>query len=173
MTPAAQWKPREGFSGQSSGNAIVIGGKTLAIFGGERGYLPWRFFGDVWTSEDGANWTEQSKKAGWAGISSGSLWDVFGRSGHIVAQSEGTLWLMGGYLGRSDVWCVSTSGAEMTGQWVNVAKKSPWPGRYDHLLAVVGKKLVLFGGENSAAGFGGPYYNDVWSADITACAPGA
>jgi len=166
VTEKAQWDKREGFSGQSSGNAIVIGGKTLSIIGGEKGYLPTGFFGDVWTSEDGANWTEQVKTAEWAGISGGSIWDIKGRSGHIVAQSEGTLWLAGGYLGRNDVWCSKTS--SLGAKWVNVDKKSSWAGRYDHLLAVVGSKLVLFGGEDSAAGTGGPYYNDVWSADITA-----
>eukprot|EP00756_Hemistasia_phaeocysticola_P022305 Hpha_TRINITY_DN15826_c1_g2::TRINITY_DN15826_c1_g2_i1::g.190076::m.190076 len=173
-TPSAQWGKREGFSGQSSGNAIVIGGQSLAVIGGEKSYLPTGFYGDVWTSEDGANWTQQTKTAAWAGLSGGSVWELKGRSGHIVAQSEGTLWLAGGYLGRNDVWCINaTKGSDMSGDWVRVAKKSPWAGRYDHLLAVVGNKLVLFGGENSAAGFGGPYYNDVWSADITACTPGA
>lgn len=164
VTEHAQWDKREGFSGQSSGNAIVQDGKYLTIIGGEKGYLPTGFYGDVWTSEDGANWTQQAEKAGWAG---GSIWNYKGRSGHIVAQSEDTLWLAGGYLGRNDVWCSKTS--NLGAKWVEVQKNSPWAGRYDHLLAVVGSKLVLFGGENSELGTGGPYFNDVWSADITAC----
>ena len=37
------------------------------------------------------------------------------------------------------------------------------------IMHVVGNKLVLYAGENSAMGFGGPYFNDVWAAELEAC----
>lgn len=175
-TAQAPWAAREGFTGQSSGMDIVIGGSSLTVMGGENGYLPWGYFGDVWSSEDGATWVQRREKAEWAGFSSRSIWNLKGRSGHIVASEQKndgttTLWLSGGYLGRSDVWCLSgvQTAADLERPWTRVSKSSPWAGRYDHVMAVVDKKLIMFSGENSAAGIGGPYYNDVWSADLEDC----
>merc|ERR1712070_1079433 len=61
VTEKAAWPAREGFTGQSSGNDVVVAGSSLAVMGGEKGYLPWSYFSDIWTSEDGANWTLQRK----------------------------------------------------------------------------------------------------------------
>jgi hypothetical protein len=169
------WPAREGFTGQSSGNDVVIAGSSLAVMGGEKGYLPWSYFSDIWTSEDGANWTLQRKAAEWTGFSGGSIWNLKGRSGHIVASQHhhdgsATLWLSGGYLGRSDVWCLRVqSAADLARPWTRVAKKSPWHGRFDHMMQVVGDQLILYSGENSAAGIGGPYFRDVWTTKLEAC----
>jgi len=174
----AAWHAREGFTGQSSGNDVVVAGKWLSIMGGEKGYLPWSYFSDIWTSDDGANWTLQRKKAEWAGLSGGSIWNLKGRSGHIVASQRHsdestTLWLSGGYLGRSDIWCLNVHNiADLGRPWTLVAKKSPWHGRFDHMMQVVGDQLVIYSGENSAAGIGGPYFNDVWTATLEACGSG-
>lgn len=171
----AAWQAREGFTGQSSGNDVVVAGASLSIIGGEKGYLPWGFFSDIWTSEDGAEWTLQRKAAEWAGFSGGSIWNLKGRSGHIVASqrhddASTTLWLSGGYLGRSDVWCRNVRNAsDLGGPWTLVAKTSPWHGRFDHMMQVVGDQLIIYSGENSAAGIGGPYFNDVWAANLIPC----
>jgi len=176
VNASPSYAAREGFTGQSSGNAVVIGGKSLAIMGGERSYLPTGFFSDIWTSEDGASWTLRKEHAEWTGWSGGSLWNLKGRSGHIIASQSNTdgsstLWLSGGYLGRSDVWCLGNvrNASDLSRPWYRVASKSPWHGRFDHMMTVVRNQLLVFSGENSAAGIGGPYYNDVWAAELEEC----
>lgn len=170
---AAPWKPREGFTG---GVGVVAGNSSITVMGGEAGYFPWAFFSDIWTSEDGASWTQRAEKASWTGMSAGSIWNLKGRSGHIVAKQElddgsSTFWLTGGYLGRSDVWCIDGvhSGKDLEKSWRRVSSSSPWHGRFDHGLVVMDGKLILMGGENSALGFGGPYFNDVWVAPLPGC----
>lgn len=168
-TPAAPWPAREGESG---GSGVVIGDdEELALMGGEAGYFPDSFFSDVWTSREGLNWTMRAEKAEWT---DGGLWNKKGRSGHIVAKQTtpggDVLWLAGGYLGKHDVWCIGNvkTAADLARPWTLVGE-APWKGRYDFGLTVIGgDQLVMFGGENSALGFGGPYYNDVWIAQLPA-----
>jgi hypothetical protein len=174
-TADAGWAAREGFTGQSSGNDVVVAGESLVIMGGEQGYFPTGFFGDIWSSKDGVEWVQRREKTEWTGFSSESLWNLKGRSGHIVTSQKkedgsSVFWLSGGYLGMSDVWCLNVRSVDdLSNPWTRVAKTSPWHGRFDHMMVVVGNKLVLFAGENSAAGFGGPYFNDVWAADLEDC----
>lgn len=166
VTKNAGWAPREGLSG---GHGFVVGNQEeLVVIGGESGYFITDFFSDVWTSLNGANWTERQTKAEWTN----GGWNKKGRSGHIVVKQTtsgkgDTLWLAGGYLGKHDVWCVGGiySGSDLTKGWLNIGN-APWKGRYDHVLIIHNSKLFMFGGENSALGFGGPYYNDVWAADV-------
>ena len=74
------------------------------------------------------------------------------------------------YDGRSDIWCIDVkTAADQARPWTRLAKSSPWHGRFDHMMQVVGDQLIAYGGENSGAGIGGPYYNDVWSATLEAC----
>ena len=174
----AGWDAREGETG---GVGVVVGGggeeEAITLLGGEAGYTPGKFFADVWTSKDGAAWTERRTKAEWAGFGAGSLWNLKGRSGHIVAKQEAeaaggnaTLWLAGGYLGLHDVWCLGgvRGAADLEREWQRVGD-APWAGRYDHILVPFAGKLVMLGGENSAFGTGGPYYNDVWTATMPPC----
>lgn len=128
-------------------------------------------FGGCWE-----HWVQQQKTAQWSGVTGGSIWNLKGRAGHIVASQthedgSQTLWLSGGYLGRSDVWCLGgvRKASDLSRPWTRIAKKSPWHGRFDHEMHVVGNKLVLYSGEDSALGFGGPYFNDVWSAELEPC----
>lgn len=177
VTAKAAWKAREGFTGQSSGNDIVIAGESLGVFGGEEGYFPDFYFADIWTSEDGANWVKQREQADWAGEGGGDpLWQKKGRSGHIMASQampdgSQTLWLSGGFLKQQDVWCLGNvrSPKDLSRTWTLVANESAWPGRFDHMMVVLGDELILYGGEDSAGGIGGNYFNDVWSSKLEPC----
>merc|ERR1712048_661875 len=92
VTDSAEWSAREGISGQSSGNDLVIAGTSLVAIGGEKGFLPWDCFDDLWTNDDGKAWTKQRSNNDWKC-----------RTGHVVAQQpidDGsvTMWLAGGFL---------------------------------------------------------------------------
>lgn len=145
--------------------ANIDGSEKLWLIGGFDGT---KYKNDVWSSTDGANWTQ--------GTLSGTPFSA--RQGHqvVVANIGGNkkLWLIGGFDGSSqslgrlnDVWS-SANGTDWTK--VKADKKNPDPAvdkqfvpRTLHQVVASGSKLWVIGG------FGGSYtsrnnLNDVWSS---------
>jgi hypothetical protein len=127
-----------------------------------------KFFADVWSSEDGANWLEETGDAGWAG-----------RAGLSAVVFKGAIWVFGGSQGDdaatggqgrvllNDVW-KSRDGR----RWERVTAEAPWAKRAGAAAVVKNGFIYLLGGER---GFTcGPvpaplcvperdlYFNDVW-----------
>jgi hypothetical protein len=127
-----------------------------------------KFFADVWSSEDGANWTEEAADAGWAG-----------RAGLSAVVFRGAIWVFGGSQGDdvstggqgrvlfNDVW-KSRDGRH----WERVTAAAPWAPRAGAAAVVKDGFLYLLGGERGftcgpvPAPFCVPerdlYFNDVW-----------
>lgn len=159
---AAPWVAREGMSG---GTGLTFGG-NVTVIGGETGYFEDAFLGDVWSSATGGagDWKQHTQLAE---FSVGG----YGRTGHVVAKQtttkagsmeEEVLWLAGGFLSLSDVWCTS----DLDEPWIMAEASSPWPGRYDMIMRTFQGRLVVMAGEDSPQGFGGPFFNDVWAAEL-------
>ena len=90
VTAAAAWSARSLHSG------VVYDGK-LWVIGGFRYDSGSIFLDDVWSSTDGASWTEETPSA--------TNWS--GRFAHSSAVFDGYLWVLGGNDGggpRNDVW---------------------------------------------------------------------
>lgn len=137
VTPQAGWSPRGQIIGQ-----VVYGGKMWIIGGGT--YDVRTYLNDVWSSSDGATWTQVTSAAPWAG-----------RQFHNVAVFADKMWVVAGGTaasegGSTDVW-YSTDGSN----WVNLPN-TPWIER--HAASVwVSENALWFGcGSNVAV------YNDIW-----------
>ena len=156
LTAAAPWTAREGLQKLT---ALYGDNDDIVLTAGEAGYTG-PYFNDVWTTADGANWTQASAKAGFSA-----------RSGNLLLNSGGALFTFGGYgfPMKHDAWCLPTGGAGAGGKWTELAK-APWKGRFDYDMALVNGSIVLLGGEASLFGTGGPYFNDVWVLDSPECA---
>jgi hypothetical protein len=102
---------------------------------------------EVWTSENGLEWTNRTTAA------------AFGaRSGHAVTEHAGQLWLAGGRVDEtpmSDVW-VSSDAVE----WTRVTDDAGWSPRAEHSLVSHDDRLWVLGGttQDPAAA------TDVWSS---------
>lgn len=104
---------------------------------------------DIWTSPDGAAWTQVTPV--------GSLWN--GRYDHGTAVFDNKLWVLGGFdimLGRvNDVWS-SPDGVN----WTQAAITGPvWSARSQHAVCVFGNRLWVLGGDDASGEM-----NDVWSS---------
>jgi hypothetical protein len=123
----------------------------------------------VWSSTDGASWTQVTAKAGWSP-----------RIAAALVEFRGRMWILGGtedyYFGdrnslKNDVWS-SADGRT----WTLATANAGWSPRAYHQAVVHGGKIWVFGGGNYV-----PEYeakNDVWSsedgihwAQVTAAAP--
>jgi hypothetical protein len=127
-----------------------------------------KFFADVWSSEDGASWAEETADAGWDGRAGLSA-VVFKGAIYVFGGSQGDDASTGGQ-GRvlfSDVW-KSKDGR----RWEQVTAAAPWAPRAGAAAVVKNGYIYLLGGER---GFTcGPvpaplcvperdlYFNDVW-----------
>ena len=154
---AAEWKAR-------SGHTSVVFDSKIWIMGGKRGSDSVTLYNDVWSSTDGANWTEStppsnaSKKTAGAGK---NWWGA--RTLHTSVVFDSKIWVMGGYDGnyRNDVWS-STDGKT----WTQVDAAAEWEVRYGHTSVVfppdgAGKKIWVIGGTDVDY----DDLNDVWSSD--------
>ena len=101
---------------------------------------------DVWSSEDGASWTQATATAGWSA-----------RAWHASVAFNSKLWVLGGFDGSNgnEVWS-SLDGAV----WTNAAASSHWSGRSGHSSVVFNNKLWVLGGNGGS----GNYFDDVWSS---------
>lgn len=142
----APWPPRHFLSGTVFNNSMwVIGGLNCTPDASVTTY-----FGDVWTSGDGVNWTQTLSTAS----------SPFGiRYGHRVLSLNGKMYLIGGNSGapKNDVWS-STDGVN----WTNILPNSFSPGpnqftaRMDFGAEVFNNLLWVIGGF--------PDTNDVWNS---------
>lgn len=139
--------------------ALSYNNMMWVMSGGHDGRLPDAgYCNDVWSSSDGANWTQATAAAPWS--------QRIGAAGTVF---NGKMWLLGGVQGfgsdstntpLSDVWN-STDGIH----WTEVAANAPWAGRGFHQVVNYHDKLWVIGG--------GDYYkdasqcyglDDVWSS---------
>ncbi|NLV46257.1 MAG: hypothetical protein GXY07_17350 [Candidatus Hydrogenedentes bacterium] len=117
-TPGTHWSPRYGHTSvvfeitPGQPRIFVMGGQVGDDFTNKSSYA-----NDVWSSEDGINWTEETGNAGWAG-----------RREHASVVYDGKIWVIGGWYrdgGTShdlrDVW-YSTNGRD----WVMADPQPSW-----------------------------------------------
>jgi hypothetical protein len=177
VSDPAEWPARAYFQAvRHRGRIVVLGGQNFDTLC-PPGYPPGvpcppasKFFNDVWQSDDGANWTPLTEKAGWPGRAGLSA-VVFKGEIFVFGGSQGDDVATGGQ-GRQlfdDVW-KSRDGEH----WVEVpAAPGPrWSARAGAAAVVKDGYIYLLGGER---GFTcGPvpaplcvperdlYFNDVW-----------
>lgn len=147
MNDAAPWEPR-------AGGVVLERDGLLWLFGGEAGFLcqpePCEppYFNDVWTSPDGAEWTQVTESAGWSP-----------RPGHTCEAVDEEFVCFGGFgtpTNPQDVW-TSTDGED----WVQVGD-DPWGAqtpeevRYDFDALVLDGEILSFGGDRETFDFGDP-----------------
>ena len=147
-TTAPAWRPR-------GGGALVVHNEKLWLLGGTRhprneGDQP--AFSDVWSTENGVDWTEVMANAPWRP-----------RSLHSVVVHNGQLWVMGGgHWGKNptlyrDVWS-SFDGIK----WKEHSSEVAWPGRIWATATSYNGLLWIMGGF-IAKPRGGT--NDIWYSD--------
>ena len=145
VVAAAPWSPR------AFHRALVFGGKLWVLGGGN--YLPdYQAVGDVWCSEDGANWSRVTDKTPW----SPRIW-----SGAAVYRNQ--MWFFGGWSsGRTedsgnwnDIWH-SKDGKT----WEVLQTGIVWIPRHAPAVLIFHDKLWVI------AGKAGPTMNDVWSLHL-------
>jgi len=124
------------------GHAVVVYGEKLWLMGGSVSsgvwdQLPTQSLNDVWSSQDGVHWFQESERAEWSA-----------REPRVVIFND-MLFLIGD-TDKSDVW-YSDNGKT----WKLLAEESAWPARQNSGLLVYDGRLWIFGGRG---------LNDVWSS---------
>jgi hypothetical protein len=154
-TANAPWAARGDASTVVFNNKMWVMGGINSEIGGNGGYH------DVWSSSDGANWTEATAGAQWAGRADAST---------VVFNNK--MWIIGGdnFAGfngpndagiiYNDVWS-SSDGAN----WTETDANTPWYGgdafAHDTIPFVFNNKLWVIG-TNISSDL--PLYNDIWSS---------
>jgi hypothetical protein len=131
----------------------VMGGQTLVLDDCPGYPQPETFYNDVWTSADGANWSQV--------MPTGPIWGTRGViCGAVVFN--GRMWVIGGgtygqpqYV-YNDVWS-SSDGMN----WTRVIANAPWQPRIYHDIAVFDGRMWVIAG-HAANGDGN--LADVWSS---------
>jgi dihydrofolate reductase len=113
---------------------------------------------DVWSSDDGVTWNEETKD------SSAKFSARLGHSSVVFNDGSGEkIWVFGGTDNNSsvldDVWS-STDGKTWTEETKDSSKK--FSARHGHQSVVFDNKMWVFGGNTDAVGF--VTVNDVWSS---------
>lgn len=137
----AAWSPR------AYHQAVVLNGKIYVLGGGN--YVPrYQAKNDVWSSDDGVNWTCTTASAPWAP----RLW-------FSAAVYRGRMWVLGGWSKEQDnfgdVWH-SVDGTN----WRRLETKTCWKSRHEHSVFVFRDKLWVAGGHAR------PLSNEVWSLSL-------
>jgi hypothetical protein len=141
-TASAGWAPR------AYHQAAVLNGK-MYVFGGGN-YVPeYKAFNDVWSSEDGIHWAQETSEAPWHE----RIW-----FSSVVYRNH--IWLLGGwsnnpYKNWEDVW-YSRDGKN----WKQLASPNGWKGRHEPSAFVFQDKIWIAGGMVP------PLANDVWSLQL-------
>jgi len=143
------------FAGRDGAGALSFNGKMWLLGGwnpGDKVNFPHVCNSEVWSSTDGATWTEEVAEAPW-----------FGRhtAGYVV--HNGRMWVVGGdciqrrY--QNDVWS-SADGI----QWDLVTDRVPWADRVLHYTVAFDGKIWVMGGQTlpQFAPAEEIFYDDVW-----------
>ncbi len=135
------WAPRFHYNIEVLNNRLWVIGGRISQDG------QYTALDDVWTSDDGINWTQTSTHSPWG----------TDRIFYATAAYDGFVWLMGGYdelgtPGRNDVW-LSSDGVN----W-HQAPDATWPARSAFNAVIFENHLVILGGKTGADKF----LNDVW-----------
>jgi len=131
------WSARDGHS------SVVMSDGSIVLMGGDDG----DYKNDAWRSTDnGANWTQQTASAGWTTRSRFTS----------VSLTDSSITIHGGRQGknrRNDVWKSTDKGAN----WTQQTASAEWTERYWHAsVALTDDSIVLMGGDD------GDYKNDAW-----------
>lgn len=139
----------QGFMPRIKHQTVVFQGKVWLI--GGYGQFSTQSDGDVWSSEDGLNFTLENKNA-----FNKAIWK------HTCVVFNNKIWLFGTQ-GEGDILS-STNGKD----WILEVEDAPFQAREEHSVTVWNNKLWVIGGYD-------PYYegdstefketNDVWSSD--------
>lgn len=145
-----RFSARERIGGVVFNNLLYVIGGNAYPFGGNTAYegTP---YNDVWSSADGAVWTQVTSAAAFPA-----------RSNPAVFVYANKLWVVGGkdaggaYL--NDVWS-SPDGAS----WTQVTTNTAFTSRFGHSVAVYNNELFLAGGEDA-----GGVKGDLWISEDSA-----
>lgn len=153
------------FSPRGSHASVVFNNRMWVIgwdFFAADGGTP-NTFSDVWSSADGASWTQHAAAAPFAA-----------RALHEVVVFNGRIWVIGGYTATTrlnDTW----SSADGT-TWTQETASAAFAPRYGHKVAAFNNALWLFGGSSSSIGAFAQGLDDVWRSlngrDWVQLAPG-
>jgi hypothetical protein len=142
VTANAGWPPR------AYHQAAVLGNK-MYVFGGGN-YVPqYAAYNDVWSSDDGIHWTQETEHAAW----SPRLW-----FSSVVYRDR--MWVLGGWSNNpsrnwGDVW-YSKDGKE----WKELKSAVTWKERHEHSAYVFQDKIWIAGGHAQ------PLSSEVWSLEV-------
>ena len=142
-------------------HAAVVFNDKMWVLGGYDGSRK----NDVWSSSDGANWTNANARGpavepATDPVTYRSHWSA--RYGHTTMVFDNKIWVLGGYDGegsdyKNDVWW-SSDGAN----WTNAEASEHWSARQLHAVVVFGGKMWVLSGLLHSG------INDVWwSSDGT------
>lgn len=144
-TAAAAWSPR-----QLHDNVQSFRGRLWVVGGGIQNYHPFKAYRDVWSSEDGIDWRQETDLAPWVG-----------RYWASTAVYADRLWLFGGFRtepvweNRGDVWYTADGCT-----WHELKTPAAWSARHEISPYVYKGRLWVVGGN------AWPLLNDVWSLQI-------
>ncbi len=138
-TAHAAWQGRNALAAAVFNNKIwVMGG--IKSFSNNYAQI-----GDVWSSPDGINWTQESASPPWGARAYANA---------VVFNNK--MWLLAGYVGgrKNDVWS-TTDGVN----WTQETASAAWPGRIRSTTTVFNNKMWIMGGDVGCC-----TRNDVWSS---------
>jgi hypothetical protein len=152
VTDAADW------SGRNLMSTLVYSDRMWVLGGFSGPYYQLVSRNDVWYSQDGANWTQATASAPWAG-----------RGAMSAAVFKDQMWIMGGFQAENyqgfqhfdDVWC-SSDGVN----WQCIVEHAPWGERAMHQSVVFNDRLWVIGGGQYDTAYPNNIkanYADVWS----------
>jgi len=142
-TADAGWTPR------AYHQAVVHNGRIYVLGGGN--YVPeYSARNDVWSSEDGVHWVQETESAPWQP----RIW-----FSSVVYQDR--IWVLGGWsnhpsTNRNDVW-YSRDGKE----WTQLESEVVWKPRHEHSTFVFQDRIWVAGGHAS------PLSSEVWSLKVS------
>lgn len=164
VTMTAPWQGRDGAGILSfKGKLWLLGGWNP----GNREIFPLICSNDVWSSNDGANWTlEKPNTFKDRTFDPSSDWEGRHTAGYAVYRDR--MWIIGGDANQghyqNDVW---NSADGKTWNYVNKEKDVPWGPRVLHYTVVHDDKLWVIGGQNLTQFGGGDedyFYRDAWTS---------
>lgn len=141
-TADAGWSPR------AYHQAAVLNGK-IYVFGGGNYTPEYHATNDVWSSEDGVHWKQETAEAPWHE----RLW-----FSTVVYRDR--LWVIGGWsnnpaANKNDAW-YSQDGKH----WKQLKSDHVWKARHEHSAFVFQDKIWLAGGHAQ------PLNSEVWTLDV-------